>query len=655
MITASSRFKQNAKAPVKTVQMRVTQVISEGTPIVWTSADLIKSIRIDANSTWLFSGAKKAEINLVDVVTGVAGETFTIELGIIDPATSEVDYITIGVFNAHTVDVNFEKGTTKITLFDTMRTAEMLWEEGAHTGYPKTVAQLAESLSYNIGCNETIDMTGLPNADAIVESNLWKFINRETYRDVINEIANVTATTAIINSENDLKFVPFATPTERLTYANLKKYKMLLPYGEINSVVLSRQPQNDDVALTDEQSIATNGLTEFKIINNEIADDDRETFIQPIFNAMNGITFTGAELETEGHGWYEIGDTLYVAETDTSEPITIVVTDYTLTFDGGGFKEIIKCATPDMSTTDYTTVGGIKKSIYNTEIKTDKQQQEITSIVSRQDQFEDRIDEEFTQVYQNIAGLTVSVQTTGGGNIIKNSVGYSRDNDNNLVNWAFTGSGSFDARTSAESLQAGAVSGNAISLLNGKLTQRVNLAIGQKYCLTFIAKKSTVGNAGITLTNMNDDFELIIPDQTSAHWEKKSLVFTPTVGYVDINIVADANVTDFAITDLMISQGDMATVWRQADGEILNTQVAVDTEGVRVKSSVYEGDETVMTPLEFAGYSNISGSRKKVFSLNRDTTEVTKIDIQQQIVMPPLKVIPLSTPSGWAFVKQEGA
>lgn len=655
MITASSRFKTNAQAPVKTVQMRVTQVVTEGTPIVWTSADLIKSIRIDANSTWLFSGAKKAEINLVDVVTGVAGETFTIELGIVDPATSEIDYITLGVFHAQAVDVNFEKGTTKITLFDTMRTAEMLWEIGPHTGYPKTVAQLAESLSYNIGCAETEDMTGLPNADEVVESDLWALINRETYRDVINEIANVTATTAIIDFENNLKFVPFATPTERLTYANLKKYKMLLPYGPINSVVLSRQPQNDDIALTDDQSIATNGLTEFKIINNEIADDDRETFIQPIFNAMDGISFNGVELETEGHGWYEIGDTLYVAETDTSTPITIVVTDYTLTFDGGGFKEIIKCTTPDMSTTDYTTVGGIKKSIYNTEIKTDRQQQEITSMVSRQDQFEDRVDEQFTQVYQNIAGLTVSVQTTGGGNIIKNSVGYSKDSDNNLVNWAFTGSGSFGARTSAESLQAGAVSGNAISLLNGTLTQRVNLAIGQKYCLTYIAKKSTVGNAGVTLTNVNDDFELIVPDQTSAYWEKKSLVFTPTVGYVDVNIVADANVTEFAITDLMISQGDIATVWRQADGEILNTQVAVDTEGVRVKSSVYEGDETVMTPLEFAGYSNISGSRQKVFSLNRDTTEVTKIDIQQQIAMPPLKIIPLSTPSGWAFVKQEGA
>ena len=655
MITASARFKTNAQAPVKTVQMRMSQILSEGTPIVWTSADLIKSIKVDGSSTWLFSGAKKAEIALVDTVTGVAGEKFSIELGIVDPTTSEIDYITLGVFWAYEVDVDFEKGTTKITLYDAMRKAEMLWSEGAHTGYPKTVAQLAESLSYNVGFDTIGDMTGLPNASAIVPSDLWALINGEKYRDVIDQIANVTATTAIANFENKLKFVSFATPTETLTYDNLKKYKELGTYGKINSVILSRQPQNDDIAQTDTQSIETNGLTEYKIINNEIADDDRETFIQPIFNALDGVQFTGVELETEGHGWYEIGDTLYVAKTANDTPITIVVTDFTLTFDGGGFKEIIKCITPDKTNTNYMTVGGIKKSIYNTEIKTDRQQQEITSIVSRQDQFEDRVDEQFTQVYQNINGLTVSVQTTGGGNLIKNSVGYSKDSNNNLVNWTFTGSGSFNAQTSAESLQAGAVSGNAISILNGTLTQRLNLAIGQSYVLSYIAKKSTVGSAGVILTNSNDTFSLLIPDQTSAYWEKKSLVFVPTVGYVDIIITCDNVATDFSITDLMISQGDMATVWRQADGEILNTQVAVDTEGVRVKSSVYDGDETVMTPIEFAGYSNVSGSRQKVFSLNRDTTEVTKIDIQQQIAMPPLKIIPLSTPSGWAFVKQEGA
>lgn len=1056
MINASARFKRNAKAPVKTVQMRMTQVVGEGeTPIVYSSADLIKSIKVEASSTWLYSGAKKATVVLVDELPFYANYEWVIELGIVDPTSNEIDYITLGTFTTVTDDVDYEKGTTTLGLYDYMQKAEKDWHDNSHVGYPKTVEALATGIATNVGCAGLSSMAGLPNISQMVQEDLWALISQEKYRDVINEIANITGSTAIVDSNNLLKFVPFSSPIDELTYSNLKKYKLGLPYGPINSVVLSRQPQNDDVALSDNVSITENGLTEAKIVNNEIADDDRPTFIQPLFNALNGTAFDGIEMETEGHGWYEIGDAITVSERPSGElpegyqqvefiqstgtqcidtgfkatPLTrtratyaftqtgtkqqrvfgwqagsgiwysqylnggggtgfsfqddignwqycggtldankkytfdmdgkartatsydangnvrgtkdmssfnatktatgnlylfcegaptlanfaylkmysvkmwdnnqlirdfvpcyrkidnkpgmydlvngvfytnagsgefiigdevydvlpnayeeieyiekpdantmqptidtgfmpnentevevefsisekgtygglmgssvwrqtgvpndsglavrlanlssltinnystsanslsadyttkhtlslmkdgtyldgerkltnrgtggftinstiaifsikrngvyawgnekgkvyrfkiwdngvlardmvpvirrsdgmaglydkingtfyhsvdsttfnagpkvnrkvVVVTDLTINLDGGGFKETIKCVTPDLTSTDYTATGGIKKSIYNTEIKTDRQQQEITSIVSRQDSFEDQVNEEFTQVYQNIAGLTVSVQTTGGGNYIKNSVGYSKDSDNNLVNWEFAGSGNYSSQTSPESMQAGAISGNQISLFNGTLTQRITLAPNIEYTLSYIGKKSVTGVAGIIIRNDNGQFNVLMPDQTAVYWEKQEITFTPTLGYVDIIITANADVTEFAITDIMLSQGDLSTPWRQADGEILNTQVAVDTEGVRVKSSIYEGDETVMTPLEFAGYSSVSGSKQKVFSLNRDTTEVQKISIQQQMSMPPLKVIPLDSPSGWAFVKE---
>ena len=840
MIGASARFKQNAKAPVKTVQMRMAQVVSEGeTPVVYSSADLIKSVKVEASSTWLYSGAKKAAVTLVDTIQGLDNYTWVLELGIVDPGTSEIDYITLGTFSTDKVVISYEKGTTTLSVYDYMDKAEKAWQDNTHVNYPKTVEALSTGIANNIGCAGLVSMTGLPNIDKIVQEDLWALISQEKYRDVINEIANVTASTAIVNYENKLKFVPFTMPVETLTYDNLRSYKLGLPYGRVNSVVLSRQPQNDDVAQSDDVSIQEDGLTEVKIVNNEIADDDRPSFVTPIFNALNGVSFDGIEMDTEGHGWYEIGDSLqviggegsrlpsgyqevaflestgtqyidtgYIHQSEDEIEITIspleassdkslfgsyessggttavcelgtlssqfrgnigaagsgvnytvgqvytvkcssgvwsldgvefgwsntndstvtsfvfgrnygtnwkesaarlyslrvkrngsvihhyvpcvrvsdtvaglydmktdvfhtnsgtgsfrvganaqhtvvVVTDYTLTLDGGGFKENIKCVTPNLTSTDYTATGGIKKSIYNTEIKTDKQQQEITSIVSRQDTFEDQVNEEFTQVHQDIAGLTVSVQTTGGGNYIKNSAGYSTDSNGNLVNWTFAGSGSFSSQTSPESMQAGAISGNQISLLNGTLTQRVILAPDLTYVMSYIGKKSLVGVAGIRLVNDNEQFDVLMPDQTPVYWEKQEVTFTPTLGYVDVVITADATVTEFAITDLMLAQGDLSTPWRQADGEILNTQVAVDTEGIRVKSSVYEGDETVMTPLEFAGYSSVSGTKTKVFSLNRDTTEVQKISVQQQISMPPLKVIPLSSPSGWAFVKGE--
>ena len=46
---------------------------------------------------------------------------------------------------------------------------------------------------------------------------------------------------------------------------------------------------------------------------------------------------------------------------------------------------------------------------------------------------------------------------------------------------------------------------------------------------------------------------------------------------------------------------------------------------------------------------------QKVFSLNRDTTEVEKLEARSQIKMPPIKVVPINNASfeGWAFVKEK--
>ena len=73
-----------------------------------------------------------------------------------------------------------------------------------------------------------------------------------------------------------------------------------------------------------------------------------------------------------------------------------------------------------------------------------------------------------------------------------------------------------------------------------------------------------------------------------------------------------------------------------------------------MRSTVYDGDYVEITPLEFAGYSNAGGTIQKVFSLNRDTTEVEKLEARSQIKMPPIKITPInnSTYQGWAFVKE---
>ena len=150
-----------------------------------------------------------------------------------------------------------------------------------------------------------------------------------------------------------------------------------------------------------------------------------------------------------------------------------------------------------------------------------------------------------------------------------------------------------------------------------------------------------------------DDFTISLDASTAYLWNEQSLVaIQPTMGYLDVVIETD-DPDSFAITDIRLVTGDTLTQWTQANGEILNTQVSLNNDGIRVRSNVYEGDFVQITPLEFAGYSTASGTQKKVFSLNRDTTELSKLSVEGQITMPPIKVVPITTGTaqGWAFVK----
>jgi hypothetical protein len=178
----------------------------------------------------------------------------------------------------------------------------------------------------------------------------------------------------------------------------------------------------------------------------------------------------------------------------------------------------------------------------------------------------------------------------------------------------------------------------------------VQLTPGELYNLSFRIQKGAVGSATISITDGITTQTITAQDQVAYTWNQLDADFTPANGSVTITITA--NNCTAAITDLMLAQGGR-TGWRQASGEIYNLQVSVDQDGVQVKSATYAGDYTAITPLEFAGYSNASGIMKKVFTINRDVTEVEKLYAKSQIKMPPMEIVPIDNANykGWAFVK----
>lgn len=367
-----------------------------------------------------------------------------------------------------------------------------------------------------------------------------------------------------------------------------------------------------------------------------------------LYDKVNGVFYTNA-----GTGAFTVGAKTGV-DVDSDSLADVIVTDVKLTIDGG-LKEELKGIAPDETQTNYALAGGIKKTIYNTEIKVDKQGQEITSIVSRQDTFEDETLENFTQVVQNINSVVTTIQSTGGGNLIHNSVGYNKDTDGALINW--TQNGSVGSETSPESVSYGAISGNQIDLgASSSVVQRivVDSSGAQKYSLGFKAKKGATGVATVHLRNDIDDYYIAIPANKSVLWESFGLAgVTPHMAYFDVVVETDSEVTDFAISDLILTVGDSNTPWVSASDEILSKSVAVDGSGVTVKSSS-NGDYVQLDELGLNGYSDATGSLENVFTVNRDLTEVSKLKARNQITMPPLKIVPVTSGdrAGWSFVKE---
>ena len=173
------------------------------------------------------------------------------------------------------------------------------------------------------------------------------------------------------------------------------------------------------------------------------------------------------------------------------------------------------------------------------------------------------------------------------------------------------------------------------------------------YSFSCRIKKPVIGSGKIEILDgetVARTFE--ITEGTSFDWaEVKIEGILPQNNALSLKITANANST-IAFADLNLVNNKTASVWTQAQGEISNANLHIDEHGLIIKSSVNEGDYTAITPLEFSGYSKIGHSIQRVFTVNKDTTEVKKFKAEDEIDMSPIKIVAIKDgeKTGWAFV-----
>lgn len=646
MIAVSNDFKNAMKQPVK----EIDAYINGGNEHIQSADDLI-SYKISCDTNMCKTAMKKLEAKILgdhDLLGKWVNVGFGVRL-----EDNSFDYLDFGSFQITEITTSKDTDVTQVVGYDKM-ISTMVPYTPLEVTYPIGLYDYTVALCRVCGLD--VANNSFVNNDWQITQDLWENINGITYRDILVQIAQATASTCIIDSNNKVCF-KYINPTgEELTYDNMIKLKLEPMYGEINSVVLSRTPQEDNIYLKDDASIELNGLTEVKIENNEIVDKDRDNAITPIYNTLHSIYYYPFETTTEGLGWYEIGDSFNVIN-ELNTPFKCVLFNYSITIDGG-IREILKATADTKTQTQYQYATPMGKRIKNTEIITNKQQQYIDALVYDMYNEDGTINESFTQVHQDINNIVQSVQNSGGSNLLKNSVMFAYDTDGIPSEWTVSGNGTLNIQASAEAMNNGSLSGNVFILNDKTVKQRVYVKANNSssepvyYTFSTRIKKNTTGSCYVKIYNDTEEYRIDVPSGESAYYKpyeiKKML---PTSNYYDVEFYGSTD-SDATFTDNMFATGEYKSQWQQANGEIMNTQVNINLDGVLVKSSIYAGDYTVMSPLEFAGYSQVNGITTKVFTINRDTTEVEKLKSKQGITMAPLKIVPVTTGNllGWAFV-----
>lgn len=230
------------------------------------------------------------------------------------------------------------------------------------------------------------------------------YVLSEPYVETIGEVETLSTFKGVNNVSLDTNIRTNMSLTYTFEYEELDKHflkdvnvSFSKKYGAVNSVVFSRGNGSDNIYRKDNASINKNGLTEIKIADNPFLEgDDRENFIQSLFDKINGLEFYIMDVASTGIMYLELGDFYYfnMVEEKPSLKSGLVKSGMRKAqgSSGGkflcllmndeikitqGLEESIYSDEPEITETDYKTASITDTSIKNAIIQTNKNSAEI--------------------------------------------------------------------------------------------------------------------------------------------------------------------------------------------------------------------------------------------------------------------------------------
>lgn len=390
--------------------------------------DDIFSIKYTTNGNILKSVMKSAEIVLKN---NIPLETvLSCQFGV--KVNGEYEYINLGNYVVFSSEKQEELNNYKILCYDKMLYSMVEYSE-INVTYPITIKNYLNAICQKLGLTFASVNNTFANYNRQINQDLY--INQGyTFRDVLDELAQVTASTICIN-ENDALEVRYINDThdtineDYLKNINVTFGKM---YGPVNSIVLSRSAESDNVYIQDAESIAQNGLCEIKIKDNQIMNfNDRSDYLPDIFGRLGGLQYYINDYSSPGITYYDLCDRYSVQIGENTYSCIMLNDEINIT---QGLEENVYTDLLEDSETDYTKADKTDRRINQTYLIVDKQNQAIEGVVSRVDGQDEQIAQIRIQYNEILSKISDIADITTSGESSYASVNLVEVNESQPIN-----------------------------------------------------------------------------------------------------------------------------------------------------------------------------------------------------------------------------
>lgn len=380
------------------------------------------------------------------------------------------EYILLGEFKVFEQEYKEDIKETVLTCYDMLiETNKEIESYETLIPLPATIKDIAYSLIDNLGLEHD---SSFDNELYVVEKNYYENAIF-TYREILEDIAEV-CNGIIVVKDKKISLVKRNVTNINLDESILLRYQESILIGPINSLIIINEAQEDIIYLRDEEAIEVNGLQEIKFINNKIIGDKGRDIIDSLLLEYKELNWKPFIAETIGIGIFDLNDTFNITLNNITKEHIILGISLTI---NNGISETIYFEKTEKQTEDYVTSTENERRLITAEIRIDKQEGQIQSLVSSGDEVKQQISE----LNQTIEGFDFQNQKIGGMNLIKNSAGW-----NDLEFW-----NSLNANTiQSVNISDSTLSKSAFFVQDGYLKQNVSLPTlyASDYLLSFRVK-----------------------------------------------------------------------------------------------------------------------------------------------------------------------